>query len=321
MDGTQKSKGSRSPYAALAVGILAASTSSIFIRFAQGEAPSLVIAAYRLSLATGFLLPIVALRYREDLGKLTRQQLWLALISGFFLAAHFGTWISSLEYISVASSVVFVQTAPLFVALIAPITLREPVTKAIAAGLILAFGGSVLVGLSDICSLEPSFACPTWTSLISGPSIKGDVLALSGAFSGAIYMIIGRKLRQGIALIPYITLVYGAAALALILASLLASQPFTGFSASTYLLLLLLAVFPQLIAHSTYNWALKFLPAAVVSISLLGEPVAATILALVLLGEQPTWLRILGAVFILLGIFIVSVIREKKNEPSPEIKG
>ena len=126
------------PILALAFAILAVSTASIFIRLAQEHAPSLVIAAGRLTLATLILAPIAWTQKRAELRSLSRSELGLALLSGFFLALHFATWISSLEYTTVASSVVLVSTVPLWVALLSPVLLKEPVTRLVLAGMALA---------------------------------------------------------------------------------------------------------------------------------------------------------------------------------------
>src|SRR6266542_4283036 len=135
---------------ALLAAILAVSTASIFIRFAQADgAPSLVIAALRLSFATLLLAPVALTRHRDEICNLTRSELSLGLVSGLFLAVHFATWISSLEYTSVASSVVFVSTGPLWVALLSPILLNERLTRAAIIGLALSLFGGTIIGLSD----------------------------------------------------------------------------------------------------------------------------------------------------------------------------
>nr|MBC8503358.1 DMT family transporter [Chloroflexota bacterium] len=139
------------PQLAIPFGILAVSTSSIFIRYAQADAPSIVIAAGRLTLASIILAGIAILRYRSELRNLTRRELGLALLSGFFLAIHFATWITSLEYTTVASSVVLVSTSPLWVALLAPLTIREPVARVVLLGMGLALIGGLIVGLNDTC--------------------------------------------------------------------------------------------------------------------------------------------------------------------------
>jgi drug/metabolite transporter (DMT)-like permease len=227
--------------------------------------------------------------------------------SGIFLSIHFATWITSLEYTSVASSVVLVQTAPLFVTMFAPILLHERPTKIIIIGLSLAILGSAIVGASDICTYAEGFRCPPLHELFRGSAMKGDLLALAGAFAAAGYLIIGRVVRKRLALIPYITLTYGTAACVLVVLMFLRGhQPF-GYSPTTYIWFFLLALLPQLLAHSTYNWALRYLPAAVVSLTLLGEPVGSTILAYLFLSEVPTFLRLAGAATILVGLSIVAI--------------
>jgi drug/metabolite transporter (DMT)-like permease len=192
---------------AIAFGILAVSTASIFIRYAQEDAPSLVIAAFRLTIATLVLSPLALTRHRTELKKLTRKEVVLALLSGVFLALHFATWISSLEYTTVASSVVLVSTMPLWVALLSPFTIKEPLSRAVFFGLILALIGGTIVGLSDACAWENSrLTCPAMGDFLRGEAFIGDLLALTGAVMGACYILIGRQLRSNVSLITYIFL-------------------------------------------------------------------------------------------------------------------
>jgi len=296
-----------SPLLAIVLAVLATSSSSIFIRYAQTEAPSLVIAAWRLSIATVILAPVALFRHRDELRQLTGREILLALLSGAFLAVHFATWISSLEYTTVASSVVFVSTTPLWVALIAPVTVKEPVTRALLIGIALTLAGGALVGLSDTCAWgDGGLACPPLESFLKGQAFLGDMLALVGAITAALYLLIGRSLRGKMSLISYIFLVYGAAAIVLIVLMLAGGYSAMGYSPRVYLWFVLLALVPQLIGHSTYNWALRYLSAAYVSITLLGEPIGSTILAFFLLGETPAVLKIFGAILILAGIYAAS---------------
>jgi drug/metabolite transporter (DMT)-like permease len=306
-----------SPTLAITIGILAASTASIFIRFAQAdEVSSLVIAAWRLSLASLILAPVALLRHRAELLEINRRGLLLALLSGAFLATHFATWITSLEYTSVASSVVLVSTAPLWVAILAPITIREQVGRMVLLGMGLALVGVTIVGISDICtppfssggalSAFTSLACPPLSQFFGGTAFLGDLLALVGALTVAGYLLIGRNLREKMSLIPYIFVVYGMAAPILVVIMLATGETPFGYEPQTYLWFLLLALIPQLLGHSTYNWALGYLPASFVSVTLLGEPISSAILAYFILGEVPTALMIFGAILILIGIYIAS---------------
>jgi len=299
------------PAAAMAVGIFAASTSSVLIRYAQQDADSLGIATYRLGLASLILIPVLALSpQRSTLTSLTSRQWLLSVLSGLFLALHFGTWITSLEYTTVTSSVVFVQTTPLFVAVFSPVFLKESVPIRTWLGLTLALVGGVVIAGSDSCQGTGLLTCLLGAGGSRGP-LFGDFLALAGGIAGAAYLIIGRDLRARLPLLPYITLVYGFAAIGLLAISLGKDVPLHGFQPRTYLLFLLLALFPQLLAHSTYNWALRHLSATTVSVSLLGEPISAGFLAYLFLDEIPSVLRLVGAAVTLAGIGL-AVSKPKK---------
>ena len=294
-------------------GILAVSTASIFIKFAQhAGAPSIVIAAFRLTLATLGLAPLALTRYRPALRQMARREWLLALLSGIFLALHFTVWVTSLQYTSVASSVVLVTTSPLWVGLFAPLVLRERVGLATYIGLALALAGGTVVGLSDACTWQAgSIACPAAATFFGGTAFLGDFLALAGAWMAAGYMLVGRSLRAKIDLIPYIFVVYGMAAVVLIAIMLGMGESPLGLPPITYLWLVLLALVPQLLGHSIFNWSLKYIPVSLVSVTLLGEPVGSTVLAWFILQEQPGWIKIIGAVLILVGIWLAARTGEK----------
>jgi drug/metabolite transporter (DMT)-like permease len=288
----------------LGIGILAVSTASLFIRFAQSEGvPSLVIAAYRLVIASLVLLPLLVLRERAALRGLTPRQWRLALASGACLGVHFAAWISSLAYTSVASSVVLVSTSPLFVAVLAAVFLRERLTGAVLAGLALTLSGATVVGLSDAC---PAAGCAPLADMVRGQAFFGDVLALVGAAAGAVYYSLGRALRPRLPLLVYISVTYGTAAALLAAAVLAARLPVTGYPPAAYLWFVLLALVPQLVGHSAFNWALRYLPATYISLMALGEPVATIALAAVFLGDVPTPAKLLGSALILAGLGVAS---------------
>jgi drug/metabolite transporter (DMT)-like permease len=291
----------------LVIAILAVSTASIFIRFAQTDgAPSLVIAALRLTFATLLIAPVAWTRHREELISLTRREFSLGVISGVFLAVHFATWISSLEFTSVASSVVFVSTGPLWVALLAPLLLNEQLSRAAVVGLVLSLMGGTIIGLSDACIINHGISCPDLAQVMRGRAMWGDFLALAGAWTVAGYLIIGRKLRAKMPLLPYIFLVYGVAAITLIIIMLAAGNSPFGYAPKTYGWIFLLAAVPQLIGHSTYNWALRYMSAALVAVTTLGEPIGSAILAFFILSETPGAATMIGGLFILTGIYLGS---------------
>lgn len=290
----------------ISIAILAVSTASIFIRFAQTEAPSLVIAAWRLLLASLILALPALSKHRTELQKLTRKELLLGLASGIFLAFHFATWITSLEYTSVTNSVVIVSTSPIWVALLAPIFLKEKLTKTIMIGIILTLIGGTIIGFSESCAWDGGIRCASLAESGLGEGSLGNFLALAGAWTVAGYLMIGRRLRAKMSLISYIFLVYGMAAVVLLVMVLISGNTLFGYSPIIYLWLLLMAIFPQLIGHSTYNWALRYLPVALVAVTTLGEPIGSSILAFIILKETPSILQIVGGVLILAGIYVTS---------------
>ncbi|MBI3158536.1 MAG: DMT family transporter [Chloroflexi bacterium] len=294
------------PVISIIVGIAAVSTASLLIRLAQNEASSLTIAAIRLSLASLVLIPLALLRYRREIASLSSKEFILALGSGAFLAIHFAAWITSLAYTSVASSIVLVSTLPIWVAIASPMILGESAERRVFAGLALASLGSLLIALLDVCTIAGQFRCPPSSELAGGTAFIGDLLALVGAWSGAGYMLIGRLLRKRLSIIPYITLVYSASAVLLMASAILTGQQILGFSTPTYAWLVLLALVPQLLGHSSFNYALGHLPASFVSITLLGEPVGTIILAYFFLGEVPGMYKLVGAILILSGIIVAS---------------
>jgi drug/metabolite transporter (DMT)-like permease len=305
-----------SPLLVIFLGILAVSTSSIFIRFAQQNASSLIIAAYRLTLATIILIPAAMGPGKTDFRKLGKRQVGLAILSGVFLALHFATWISSLAYTTVASSVVLVDTSPLWVALLAPILLKEKISRMVLIGLVVTLIGGFFIGLSDICRITGTgITCPSLSSIVDGKFFLGDGLALLGALFAAGYLMIGRELRPKMTLVSYTFLVYGIAALVLIgIVGAARLKPF-GYPPTTYIWFLALAIIPQLIGHSSFNWSLRYLSAAFVSITILGESIGSTVLALLILGEIPPLIKIVGAVLILAGIVLASKVEQRPEIP------
>jgi len=294
------------PVLVLAVGILAVSTSSIMIRYAQSEAPSLVIAAARLSVAAIILGGIVLLRYRNIFKTLAGKQVGILILSGLFLAGHFAAWITSLEYTSIISSVVLVCSTPLWVALFSPMVVKEKPGGLIWLGMVLTFFGAVVVGMSSAVHFTNLGLQFEGFGQVNPRAMAGNLLALVGAWSETGYILIGRGIRTKIALVPYTFIVYGSGALIMILTVAILGLKITGYSIQTYGWMAAIAVVPQLLGHTSFNWALGYLNAAFVSVALLGEPVGTSILSYVLLKEIPTVFEAVGGFFILVGIYITS---------------
>lgn len=284
------------PYLVLFLGTGVLSLGAILVRYAQ--APALAVAAYRLTLASLVLLPLAGWRVPGELRALTRRDLALAALSGFFLAWHFALWISSLDHTTVASSVVLVNTNPLWVGLLSPL-LGERVGWRMAVGIGVAVAGLTLIGASDLA--------------LGSNALWGDALALGGALMVSAYILIGRRLRRRLSLLAYVTPVYGAAAGFLLLFALAAGVPLVGYNAQTLAACLLLALGPQLIGHSSINWALGYLSPAFVTVVILGEPIGSAILAFVLLQEVPPPATLVGGALILVGIYLAS--REEQARP------
>jgi drug/metabolite transporter (DMT)-like permease len=293
------------PYLVLAIGLMVTSSAAIFIRLAQqAGAPSLVISAWRLTLATLILTPVLLVRHRAELKALTLHQLGLALLAGLMLAVHFATWISSLEYTSVLISVVLVTTNPLFVAVLSPLLLREHISRRTLFAVILAMLGGIVITAAGSAGTAPKQDAP----------LLGAALAIIGAVTVALYFIIGRRLRATMTVIPYIWLTYGAAAVALVIMMLAAGQGpvVLTLAPSAYVWMTLVALLPQLIGHSSYNYALGYLSAAFVSLTLLFEPVGSTLLAVLFLNERPNATQIGGGVVILVALWIAGREEQRK---------
>ena len=278
------------PSLALVSGVLAVSTGAIFARLA--EAPALVIAAYRLGLASVILAPIAWWQARDELLSLRKKDYLLAILAGLFLALHFGTWISSLDYTSVANSVVLVNTNPLWVGVLTPLISKDRLTLLTKIGIVISVMGGITIGAGDFVA--------------GGQALWGDFLALLGGICAALYLLLGRNLRRELSLLAYVALCYGSAAIILWTSVLVLRLPIAGFSMGTYTAFAGMALISQIIGHSSYNWALKWFSASLIAVSLLGEPIGATILAYIIFAEGLTWAKSIGGGLILAGIYLAA---------------
>ncbi|NLW72539.1 MAG: DMT family transporter [Chloroflexi bacterium] len=287
-------------YFILFIGVLSVSTGAIWIRLAMDEAKPLIIALYRLAfsaLLSIFMAMVVGKKQTKPFGA---KSIALIVLSGFFLAMHFASWISSLELTSVSSSVVLVSTTPLWVAILSPVLLKEPVNRRFYTGMILAMLGGVIIAMNENCVLDRTgLACAV---VEKKASLTGLALALTGAWMGAGYMLIGRKLSAQIDTARYTASVYAIAAVILFLVVFFNGDSLTGYSSRTWLLFFAMATIPQILGHTVLNYSLQSLPATTVSLALLGEPVGSTVLAMVFLKEFPTMLQVVGGILILVGI-------------------
>jgi drug/metabolite transporter (DMT)-like permease len=284
-------------YAALAAGVLVVSTSSILIRYAHAEGvPSLSIAALRLALAALILLPFTVARAGGEIIAFSARERALALASGAFLALHFAAWIVSLEYTTVASSVALVTTNPIWIALFSVLVLRERMPPVRAVAVALALAGSGVILWSDAGDPSPGAPRP----------MLGNGLALMGSLAVCGYLLIGRRLRARLSLLAYIGVVYGVAALCLLALALAAGAPLTGFSTLAWLMIAGMALGPQLLGHSAFNYALRHVSATMIALAVLGEPVGSTLFAWLMFGEAVGAVKLGGMALLLAGIFLAA---------------
>lgn len=282
----------------LAAAVVAASLASIFIRLAlEQQVPAPAIAAARLSIAALVLTPVTLIRHRAQLRHLTRRDLQLAGLAGLALALHFSAWISSLERTAVLISVVFVSTYPLWIAVLERLFLGQSPSRLVLAGLLLTVAGSATIGLS---------AGAATTTGLAG-TLSGSLLALLGSLAAAVYLVIGRGLRPRLALLPYIWLVYGVAGLVTTAFVLLQRVPLDSLQGAGLGWTLAVALIPQLIGHSGFNYALGYLSATLVGIAGLFEPVGSGLVALLLWDERPPALQLAGSGSILIGILLATL--------------
>lgn len=283
-----------SPPVALAVSVFAISTSAVLVRWSG--APSVVVAFYRVLFTLAVLAPIAAVRHRAAFRSLSGRDGAVAAVTGVALAVHFVAWFESLNWTSVAASVTLVQSQPVFVAIGAVLVLDERITARTAAGIALAVAGAAVMSVSDLLG----------GSAFAGTALYGNALAILGAVMAAGYVLAGRSLRQRVALVPYVTVVYGACTAVLFAVVVAGGEPLVGYPGREWLLFVGLAVGPGVFGHTVVNWALAHIDSSVVSVSLLGEPVGATVLALVLLAEVPGPLTVVGGMVVLAGIVVTA---------------
>jgi len=298
-------RGPAARYPVLALGVAAVSSAALLISFARAQGvPALAIAALRMGIAGLVVGPIAVLRCREEIRALSVVETLSAAAAGVFLALHFAFWISSLDDTSVMSSVVFVSTSPIFVGLASVFLLRERMGMPTIIGIAVSIVGTAFVGLSDLGQLGRHL-------------LRGDLCALLGAVSASGYLLIGRRVRKKMSLTLYVGIAYLSAALILLGVVGVTGTRLAGYPRDGYLWIALLAAGPQLLGHTAYNWALRYVSATFVTVTLLAEPIGATVLAIVFLSQVPSPLRLAGGVCILAGI-LLAARGESRGKDTPE---
>jgi drug/metabolite transporter (DMT)-like permease len=298
-------------FLALSIGVLVVSTAALLIRYAiDAGAGPLAIAAGRLTLAALVVVPLALLKRGPELARLGRRDWAIAAVAGAFLAVHFATWIASLRYTSVASSVALVTTNPVWVGLLSWLLLAEPPSRRTLGGLLLAVLGSALIIASDV---------------VGGPAapgrapMLGNGLALAGAVAISGYFLVGRGLNRRMTLLAYVAIVYGAGALAMNAIAIAGGQGLWTIPAAAWLPIALMALGPQLAGHTLINASLRHLSATFVALAILGEPVGSAVLAWLLLGETFTVLQLAGFATLLAGIVVAA--SGEPRAPAPAAAG
>jgi drug/metabolite transporter (DMT)-like permease len=274
------------------------SWAAILIRM-SGSAPT-TIAFFRMFFSTmmiAFALPFYRKKWFPK-----SSDFWISALSGIFLGLHFYFWIASLELTSISSSVMLVTTQPVFVALFGYIFLKEGIGKIGLAAIILAMIGGYLIARGDLA--------------IDGVHLKGDILALAGALAAGLYLFIGRFVRPRIDLIPYVFTVYGISSVTILILGILTASFHAPAARIDYLIFFLLALGPTILGHNVYNYALRHMPVFPVGMSILGEPILATIWGMIIFREYPILSTIIGGAIIILSVTMVMSRMKTRKEPA-----
>jgi drug/metabolite transporter (DMT)-like permease len=286
------------PYLPIAIGVIAVSMSAIFVKLANADAG--VIAFYRMLFSVLIMAPVFFWKYTTELKILTKRDWAFSIIAGIFLAFHFILWFESLNYTSVASSTVLVTLQPLFAFAGTYFFFKERLSvKTILSGLI-AIGGCVLISWGDF--------------QISGSALYGDMLALAACGLVTAYLLFGQDVRKRLSLVTYTFVVYGVSMITLFFYIVAKGESFGPYPANEWLWFILLAIIPNLLGHTLFNWSLKYVSTNVISIAILFEPIGAAILAFYVFNEYLSATQIVGGFIVIAGItlFVIDLKRFNK---------
>jgi len=286
------------PYIPIAIGVIAVSMSAIFVKLANADAG--VIAFYRMFFSVLIMAPVFFWKYTAEIKRLTKRDWVFSGIAGIFLALHFILWFESLNYTSVASSTVLVTLQPLFAFIGTYFFFKERLSiKTISSGVI-AIGGSILISWGDF--------------KISGTALYGDMLALIACALVTAYLLFGQDVRKRLSLVTYTFVVYGISTFTLFFYVLLKGESFGPYPANDWVWFILLAIVPNLLGHTLFNWSLKYVSTNVISIAILFEPIGAAILAFYVFNEHLISSQVIGGFIVISGIllFVMDIKRLNK---------
>ena len=299
----------------LAIGVCAASTAAILSRLAfdaagsYGVGFSLVLAASRLSIAALILLPSAGSHLKQIPQSQDKNYtaIYYAGVAGIFLALHFATWISSLSYTSITASTTLVATNPLWVTFFSWLWFKSKPSILTSIGIGIAVVGAIAIGFGD-----------TQVQTAASQPLLGNILALFGACAASLYFLLGREAqRRGLSIGSYITVAYTTAAVVLLPLPLIFGSSYTGYPSSVYLCVLLMALFPQLIGHTSFNWAVRSISPTLVSLVILFEPIVSSFLGYLIYQEVPGVLEFVGAAVLLVGVALAIVGAQQHRSSKP----
>jgi drug/metabolite transporter (DMT)-like permease len=280
----------------LLIGVFFVSWASILIRLS--DSPPTTIAFFRMFFSA--VMVCLAIPFHKGKWFERRFDLIISIVSGVFLGLHFYTWIAGLKFTSISSSVVIVTTQPVFVALFGYLFLKEKIGMFGILAVILAMAGTFLVARGDL--------------KIDAVHLRGDILSLFGAFAAGSYLFFGRFVRPRVDLVPYVVTVYSVSAIVILVLGLSLGTFAAPAHGIDYFIFFLLALGPTILGHNLYNYALRHLPAFPVGMSILGEPVLATIWAMIIFHEYPLPTTLMGGVIIIMAIMLVMTRMKSATE-------
>ncbi|ENH96385.1 hypothetical protein J416_11095 [Gracilibacillus halophilus YIM-C55.5] len=291
------------PYVILTIGIMSVSTAAVLVKLAP-EVPSSILAQYRLLLAFLIMLPYILYKKRNEILKILPVDWALTCLSGVSLALHYIVWFESLQYTSVASSVVIVTLQPIFAFIGTYLFFRERFSSATVISMLIAIFGSIIIAWGDF--------------QIADEALYGDFLALLSALFITIYFLLGQQVRRKMSVMSYTCIAYGVGGLTIILYNVVRGFDFIGYSSENWLIFLALAMIPTIFGLNLLHFALRWFSTSVISMAIVFEPVGASILAYIILQEMVTWSQWLGGTIIIFGLllFIASTRRKRKMQLS-----
>lgn len=273
------------------------SFSSILIK--ASSAPALIISTYRLMLTVILIAPSAIGRSMGEFKRLDRKSFLLCTLSGVFLAMHFATWITSIKFTSIASSAVLVNTHPVFIVVLSYLLLNERVSRK----------GFISIGITIVGGIIISFGDRGLGSNV----LFGDTLAIMGAVFVSFYMIIGRSIRQKLSVTAYTFIVYLSCTITLLILDMATKTPLFPYRLSDWAIFLALAIFCTILGHSIFNWSLQYVKPTFLSVAILGEPVFATLWAIFIFSEFPSFYNIIGSLTIIFGIYLFNSSESNKR--------